>query len=796
MSGAADFYPYKINQSCRFNDDDSAYLTWLPAGAEADRKRWIWSSWIKRCNLPSGNVCNIFSVDQGSGYFRAFYRGTNLNEIRLQEYNGSSTRWMAATATNSMFRDPTSWHHVLISYDSTQVSSDDRIKLYINGFDNYGLTINTPVSLNLESYVGTADGHYIGRNDAGADEFDGYMAEPTLVMQKSIQNGDYAITDFGQSKSGIWIPKRYTGIYGTNGFHLDFANSGDLGNDVSGNNNDFTPSGLTADDQVLDSPTNNWCTWNGVAHVGNGTLREGNTFWSCGTPDTGGVLGTMTLPKTGKWYWEIIQGAGGCRTEYGVCTEEAFDGSYAAPLSQSGGWGVRIRTGDVHIYKNNNASLGDIGFTYAQFEVLQVAYDADTGKMWFGSDDDDWDGDPEAGTGNIITISDLTLDYFPFVSNYSTGDNSSMITNFGQLGFAHTPPTGFKALNSNNLPNPTIKDSSKGFETVTWDGDDVDGRDISGINFDVSAGALIWLKCRSHAYSHMLYDTLRGVGNDKELNSDNTNIEGGGDTENQGYLSTFNSDGFRVSDGAVSNLYVNDTGKTYVAWCFRMGVKYGFDIIADEGTGIAHAINHNIGGVPELIIRRKLNPSGNWAVYHYHALNKIDPETDRGILETSAAWADSDVYWNDTKPTTTQFTVGTYTATNEDTKNFITYLWRSIPQFSKVFSYIGNGNANGPFVYCGFRPRYLLIKGADIAGAWTLIDTARDIYNEATTILGADSTTIESGFGTANRKLDLLSNGFKIRYTTAGGLTDLNTNGKLYVGIAIAEQPGKYSNAR
>ena len=178
----------------------------------------------------------------------------------------------------------------------------------------------------------------------------------------------------------------------------------------------------------------------------------------------------------------------------------------------------------------------------------------------------------------------------------------------------------------------------------------------------------------------------------------------------------------------------------------------------------------------------------SWGVFHHHAFNKTDPETDYGVLDLANAWADSAVLWNDTAPTSSQFTVGTSALVNANTQNHIAYLFRSIEGFSKVFSYEGNGNANGPVTYLGFRPKYVLIKNADGANNWLILDAARDTYNPCSKQLYPDATNAE----TTSVTLDILSNGFKLRNTTA----TINTLNQTYIGIAFAEMPFKYSNAR
>lgn len=748
MSGAADFYPYKINQSCRFNAGDSAYLT-RSMGSGDNRKKCSISIRFKRSNITGSSQYLISAGGTSTTRTRIFITGTEVLNIEDQNA-GTQCDWVS----DMLFRDVGSWYHVYVQIDTAQADVANRLKVYVNGLLRTGS--GTIYTQNDDTQFGNNTTIRVGTLSYSAAGFwDGYMSE--IIVTDDITT---TYTDFGKEKNGIWIPKRYTGTYGTNGFHLDFADSGDLGNDVSGNNNDFTSSGLAADDQVLDSPTNNYPTISQLS-LGVGTLSNGGLQ----TDSVTSGLASIKIPNIGKWYAEFT--AASATVMVGIGTLERSPAAFLG--SDVYGWTY---------HGGGNKYTGGSGFGYgASFtsnDVIGVAVDttAKTITMYKNN----------VSQGEMFNA--LPDDLF-----FGTGqDAAGGIWNFGQLGFAYTPPSGFKALNSNNLPIPSIKDSSKGFDVVIWTGDDVDGRDIP-VTFDPADGSLIWTKTRNVGYSHHLYDTVRGAGAEKELRSDEAFTEGSDTSEQYGYLSAFNTDGFRVSDGSVGNEYLNDGGNNYVAWCFRMGSKYGFDIIADEGTGIAHAINHNLGGTPELIIRKSRDSVQSWPVYHYHALNKTDPETDVAFLNITNAWADSNVYWNGTAPTLTQFTVGTDAAVNENTKNFITYLWRSIPQFSKVFSFEGNGNADGAFVYCGFRPRYLLIKNTVSATrSWWLHDTERSIMNPVNENLRADDPAVED----TTSCLDILSNGFKIRTTN----TNWNASGITHVGIAYAEQPVKYSNAR
>jgi len=328
-------------------------------------------------------------------------------------------------------------------------------------------------------------------------------------------------------------------------------------------------------------------------------------------------------------------------------------------------------------------------------------------------------------------------------------------------------------LCSNNLPTPIISDSSTGFGVVTYEGTGAE-QSITDLDFQPD---LVWIKNRDAVDEHKLIDSVRGV--TKELSSDSTNVEG---TDANG-LTAFLANGFTLGTGA--NGY-NDNGESFVAWCFKKGATYGFDIQTYEGTGVSHAINHNLNGIPELMIIKDLDDANNWMVYHHHAVNKTDPETDYGSLDITNAWADESTVWNDTAPTATQFSIGTNINVNTDGNNYIAYLWKSIFQFSKVGSFEGNGNINGTCIYCGFKPAFVMIKSIDSTSSWHLYDYQREGYNVDNDRLVAEETTVE---GTAD-EIDLLSNGFKLRIATDPNVAET------YIFIAIAEAPIKWSNAR
>jgi hypothetical protein len=280
-----------------------------------------------------------------------------------------------------------------------------------------------------------------------------------------------------------------------------------------------------------------------------------------------------------------------------------------------------------------------------------------------------------------------------------------------------------------------------------------------------------------------LVDSVRGV--TKEINCTSSSIQS---TVAEG-LKSFDADGFTLGDDDT----YNTNGENYVAWCFKKGAQYGFDIQTYVGTDIPHAEDHDLGVTPKLIICKNLgdvnSQDRNWIVFHYAARNKNDPETDYGELDTSQIWTDEVVLWNDVAPTSTQFTVGTSHSTNQADDTHIAYLFADIAGYSKVFHYEGNGSASGPYINCGFRPRWILFKNSDNDDYdWKVIDSLRDPINPLGNVLQPSIADAEI----VSARIDFCANGFKLIASTGA----YNNNGNTLVGVAFAEQPFKYANAR
>jgi len=356
-------------------------------------------------------------------------------------------------------------------------------------------------------------------------------------------------------------------------------------------------------------------------------------------------------------------------------------------------------------------------------------------------------------------------------------------------------------LSTANLPDPAI-DPAQGsspedyFNTVLYSGDNTSPRSITGVGFDPE---FVWVKNKtSGSYGHYLWDVVRGT--DKNLRSDGTFTEAAVSAASNGIVSTNTTDGFITKAGSSGSNNVNGTGGTYVAWNWKANgsgvsntdgsitstvsanTESGFSIVTWNGSTFSAGatVGHGLTQAPEMIIPKNRGDVGSWHCYH-SALGGT-----KGILLNSTNAASTDAgFWNNTNPTNDRFTVGTY---NVFDYNYVAYCFHSVEGFSKFGSYTGNGSTDGPFVYCGFRPSFVLIKRTDSTGAWIIKDSARDTDNVVTQTLQPNTSNAESD----DNHLDFLSNGFKCRLAQA----NTNASGGTYIYACFSENPFKYSNAR
>jgi hypothetical protein len=356
------------------------------------------------------------------------------------------------------------------------------------------------------------------------------------------------------------------------------------------------------------------------------------------------------------------------------------------------------------------------------------------------------------------------------------------------------------------MPTPTIPAGNLYFNATLWTGDGATSprtitNGVAGQSFQPD---LVWSKDRTSAYNHQLFDSVRGTGSSKNLMSNDTAAEGT-NASSFGYLSAFNSNGFSLTKGTDPGneyLWVGKTNDNYVAWQWKAGgtavtntsgtissqvsanTTSGFSVVTYTGNGTnPSTIGHGLGVAPQFIIVKDRSAVSSWIVQH----NSLG--WTQGFLGISTVAATtSSAFSNNTAPTSTVFTIASYSNNNGD--NYVAYCWTPIAGFSQFGSYTGNGSSDGPFIYTGFRSKFLLIKRTDTTGDWWLEDTSRNTYNAADLVLFPNTSGAESGPNTYY--WDFLSNGFKLRSTSTG----YNASGGTYIYAAFAENPFKYANAR
>jgi len=436
-----------------------------------------------------------------------------------------------------------------------------------------------------------------------------------------------------------------------------------------------------------------------------------------------------------------------------------------------------------YIYNNNVASGYISSLDFADGDVGMFAFDRATGKVWWGKNGTWGDvgsgaGDPASGTNESSTVATDT-DWFIGCSCFN---GAKATVNFGQTGFAYTPPTGFSsALSTANLPEPTIKDGSAYFNTILYTGDgSATTRSLTGVGFQPD---FVWKKIRSSADHHWLHDAVRGA--DKGLNSNRIDSE-----YTSTRLTSFDSDGFSF---ATSDPDTNGSGSTYVAWNWLAGngtasntdgtitstvsanQTAGFSIVSWTATGTgSDTIGHGLGVQPSMVIKKERSASDSWFVQNINYTSGAYSQ----FLEGTQAQTSSAAYWNSTFPTSTVFSQGTVMNSGN---TCIAYCWAEVEGFSKFGKYTGNGSADGPFIWCGFRPAFVIVKNISQAAAWGMFDNKRIGYNADNFILFANNTNAE----TTTQYVDFLSNGFKLRRTG----TVENVNGNTHIFMAFAEHP-------
>jgi hypothetical protein len=431
------------------------------------------------------------------------------------------------------------------------------------------------------------------------------------------------------------------------------------------------------------------------------------------------------------------------------------------------------------------------GYALINGDVIQVAYDALNGQIWFGKNNTWFEGNPSAGTGASYTGIDTSVQWLPAINEWynTTGGmtNNFTQTNFGQRTFAYTPPTGFKSLNTTNIQalgssavGTAAIQANKWFDITLYGGSGT-LRNVENSGFKPD---MLWIKDRNSAQWHNITDSVRGAG--VELFPNETNVE-----ETNGGVASLNDTGFSLInwDGA------NKATDNYVAWQWKQSPTSGLNILTwtGTGTGTPQAISHNLGVTPEFIISKARDATQYWIVQHqdYASVTR-----NQYLQATDVPQLDSQF----TAKSSSTITANGGSANASGTK-YVAYVFAGVPGFSKFGSWTNNGSNDGTFVYLGFRPAWIMLKNTDNVENWYVYDSKRRIFNVAAS---SDSSYLSPNFASAEgydrspyggntNTIDFLSNGFKIRSTNSNG-GEISYQTRSYIYAAFAESPFGLNN--
>ena len=825
-SGGGDFFDHQIEHSIRVSNSagDSTATNYLHLNATAGNSDiWTIGMWIKRARFATSNSNTAQAVwggHSGSGSARGYgmvsdYTGT-IGGMSFEDNNGSA--WHITTRTNAIYRDLSAWTHVCWRYDSSQGTNTNRARMYVNGIVITDLQVSTYGAQGADHSWNGGGEQFIGTNGTGTDGnnpyqgFDGYIAEVVSIDGTSLDPMDNLV----ELKNGVLIPKDVSGLtFGDEGFWLQFKASDALGDDTSGNENDFTVVGIAAHDHMTDSPTfggstgGNFCTINPLFPHADIVLSQGNLQHATSTNQRG-VMCNFGIPKSGNWYWEHLSKAFHYPTDHelhgvGINVQSVnIDGSDRG--GRSTGITYASNQGKKFVESDSGATYGD---AWEEGDIVGVEFDVDNGTINM-SKNGSFQGDIS------LSSAQQAKEWFPYISMGGGTGAEVGIFNFGQDGtfagektaqgnadangfgdFHYAPPSGALALCSGNLPIGEGVDPAKDVDIGTllqlllYTGNANNSRAIT-TRFDPD---VMWFKQRNAAKAWNAYSKIQGIGSTSNYLdfSKDDEIEPVSHSANKGLLATSATS---MTVGAVD--YINGNTLTYVATLFNLGNTQSTNndgnltstIYANAGAGMSHGsytgegatktVGHGLGVIPSFIIVKKTSADANWAVYY-------GDNTDGLVINSGAGTVDAN-FWADTTPSTSVFTVGN-NATTGAAADYVFWAYANTEGFIKAGSYTGNGAVDGTFIYTGFKPALLIIKRKSGSESWMFMDHSRDPENVVEGVLQMNGTNGEST--TDYDACDFLANGFKMRINDAGF-----NHAEDYIFLAIAKNSLKYATGR
>ena len=800
-----DFIPftdtYTVDNSAMFQHDDVRNLSrTIEAPSSSGGKKGTWSVWYKTANIDTDNVF----FDTGTTATNRFSLQMDASGQIVFSHGGTTI-----LKTSGDFKGGGTWHNLVLKVDTALGTASARAIMFIDGVEITSFETDSRSSLSQDAELGYMDEgatQFVGSfNNSSANQWDGYLAEVVFLDNQFLDASSFGQLDTSTNR---WVPKSVSGLtFGNCGSYLEFkvapATSNGAGTDTSGNSNHFTNNGSWANsDQFIDTPSNSFpiiARFHGAAA---GTVSEGNTKLIGGSDAMLAVGWSENNPATpsGKYFMEFstgtvtggnvswcISGAAHISVHSGGSSGFGFVGQ---ETNQAGV--VLARSTAAAIYKDGSQVGSDVslGFTLATSDLGVVALDTENNDAWIGY----WDsGSPSqitwvTGTGTVTTTFPSTNPTFdigsienPVFAIYANASSRHVAINAGsQMVFNGAATTlsadaGGRFLSAAAIPT--------GFKALSVDSLDDTASKITG---------WAWIKNREAADNNVLFDRIRGVGNDLHSNRPaSTTNPAPAEVSNANTLQRFLQRGVQVG----SDVEVNTSNEDYVLWQWLLGdsattgssltggsptitttglvsAANHFSILSYTGNATDDAtISHGLSAAPEMVMHKERDNANNWIVgftaVGYDKILKLD--------QTDAAAADADA-WNDTAPNATRITLGDGNATNRSGGKMICYAFRSIPGVCKVGIYQGSNEANGPFVALGFKPAFFMAKNIDTAGSWFILDSKRG-FNA---YLQAEDVAVETTGTTAKQFAD----GMKWATTGVGNAADT------FVYLAMADIGG------
>jgi len=763
---------FAVDESGRFDtgDNDNLYVT--PSTTRTSDTTYTVSLWFKRGKI--GFQCYLWKARDAAVGNSALF----LNSSNVLEYSDETSG--AKLKPTRLFEQTDAWTNIIIVFDSTNATAGDRARMYINGVRETNFTTETMPAEDDTDDVWMANGvptYLLAPENATGERFDGYVAEFVYTDGQALTASSFGETDTSTNR---WIPKDVSGLtFGNAGFYLDFASANDLGNDISGNSQDFTMSaGMDAtngSNQMYGTPSQNFAVMDEGSRGGQGaaliTITQGNLTCAAGDTNNKTVYATMRIPATGKWYYEWYVDDNGATQGQGLRKYGTV---------QDGGVGSDSNA-RIFLQSGNKADGTSVsyGSSWSNGDVIGIAVDMDNGAIYFAVNDTWQDsGDPESGSSKTgAAFTDLLNGYIWMPEFESSGSPNGGTFNFGQWRyfdgatlsldsdaggyFRYTAPTDYLALQQDNLAANTAG--------------------ITGFS---------WIKNREAADNHILQNRVEGIYNYVSSNLDVV------EATNTNSVQRFLQQGVQIGNFDE----VNTSAESFVLWqwandgaetsngdgaittTIRANTDAGFSMgtYTGDNAAVSSTIGHGLGAAPEFVILKALESNPSWTAWHTDLTAGKGLQLDNSGGEISPSGG----HIGAVSSTTITLTKG---SSNNNAVNlaeeYVFYAFAPIEGYSFFGSYIGNQDNDGPYSFVGFAVAWVMIKESDGSGSnWHIYDNKRRTYNPNTVDLNADLAFAES-YNAAD--IDLLSSGFKIR--TVG--TGTNESGKTYIYAAFAENP-------